>query len=107
MSPFSQVVTANRLRDGSVVFLTAGHRWSERIGVSAVAGDEAAAEALLAAAERAVRAGEIVAGPYLIDVEIAAGQLRPLRYREYLRAVGPSDHPEFGRSTEVLTVGQE
>jgi hypothetical protein len=38
-----------------------------------------------------------VVAPYLIDVVVEDGRVWPVRYREVLRAVGPSTHPEFNR----------
>jgi len=29
------------------------------------------------------------------------GEIKPLRYREVLRALGPSTHPEFGRPADA------
>ncbi len=96
----SQVVTANRLRDGLVVYLADAGNWIEEIGRGAVANDDEAAKALLAAGERAV-ADRIVVAPYLIDVKIEGGRVTPTRYREVLRALGPSSHPEFGRPADA------
>ncbi len=85
----AQVLTANRLRDGAVVYLSAEGEWVREIDRAAVADDEAAAAALTAAGEGAV-AGRRVVAPYLIEVETASGGLKPGRYRERLRAEGPS-----------------
>lgn len=90
-----QVVTANRLRDGLVVYLAEGG-WVEEVGRAQVADNDEAAKALLAAGERAV-AERVVVAPYLIDVKSEGGRVTPTRYREALRALGPSSHPEFGR----------
>ena len=83
-----QMVTANRLTDGAVVFLAADGRWVERL----VAGQpvpEGEAAAQLKRAEAATR-NEVVA-PYLIDVGPGAdGGIVALRYRERIRAGGPS-----------------
>jgi len=43
-----QVVTANRLGDGRVVFLADGYRWVEEIGLARVGETDEAAKALLA-----------------------------------------------------------
>ena len=90
-----QVVTANRLIDGRVVFLADGYRWVEEIGAARVANGEEAAKALLAIGEKAA-ADAIVVGPYLIAVSSDSGRITPTRYREVLRALGPSSHPAFG-----------
>jgi hypothetical protein len=84
-----QMVTANRLDDGVVVYLRADGTWSERCADGAVAGDGAAAEALLHAAEAAVAACLIIT-PYLIDVALGDGRPHPLGIREAIRAAGPT-----------------
>jgi len=101
-----QVVTANRLRDGRVVFLADGEHWVEAIGRSQVAEGETAAAALNAIADRAVAARKVV-GPYLIEVIRNGDRLTPKRYREVIRALGPSSHPELGRPETVTAAAQE
>jgi hypothetical protein len=100
-----QVVTANRLGDGRVVYLADGYLWVEEIGRARVAEDEDAGKALTAIAEKAV-ADRIVVAPYLIDVKIEGDHVTPTRYREVLRALGPSSHPEFGRPADVTSAAQ-
>jgi Protein of unknown function (DUF2849) len=85
----AQVITANRLFDGAVVYLSPQGEWVQRIEAAAVADDAVAAAALIAAGERAVQEQRVVA-PYLIEVEATAQSVRPKRYREQLRASGPS-----------------
>ena len=81
------MVTANRLRDGAVVFLASGGRWSTRVGEGHVAETEAHATELLRKAE--AMPTEVV-GPYLIEVAAGNGGWVPIRYRERIRAQGPS-----------------
>jgi hypothetical protein len=88
-----QVLTANRLSDGVVVFLDANGRWSEHIAAARLA-EKADAEALTEAGD--ARGDEVVA-PYLIDVALEAQGPKPLRYRERIRAFGPSIHPQFAK----------
>ena len=83
----AKVVTANRLREGRVVYLDAAGDWSPSIGRAACAGDAAASDALLALAEQAVRSGRVV-GPYLMDVALVDGAIQPLGTREIIRAAG-------------------
>ena len=89
-----QIVTANRLHDGLVVYLSAGDEWSERIEDSRLAADEAEGEALMAVAVEAVTVLRVV-DPYLIEVDRRDEAIVPVRYREVIRAVGPSVHPDF------------
>ncbi len=91
-----QVLTANRLSDGAVVYLTPAGTWSETITDSRIAEDAEASAALMAAGLN-VAGGRVADAPYLIDVVADEGGVRPLRYREQLRASGPSVHPEFGK----------
>lgn len=94
-----QVVTANRLADGLVIFLSDHDAWSEDLSRACIAADKAAAEALLAAAERAVNAQTVV-GPYLIDITDNAGSLAPVQLRERIRAAGPTIRPDLGKQAE-------
>ena len=87
------LLTANRLGDGTVVFLDFEGAWNESI-----------AEALVAHSPDEVRALEdrgaydaarnLVVEPYLVEIREAAGRFEPIRYRERVRAAGPSmlDH---------------
>lgn len=84
-----QILTANRLRDGIVVFLARDGSWSEDIDDSRVADEETDRVEMVAAGERAVAAG-IVVGPYLIDASVVGGRIRALRLRERIRAAGPT-----------------
>lgn len=82
------VFTANRLRDGRVVWLGAGDRWAETVAAALPFAPEAAA-AGLAQAQAAERRQEVV-GVYAAEVDLAGGVPVPLKYRERLRATGPS-----------------
>ena len=84
-----QMITANRLTDGAVVFLASGDCWVERFEEGRLARDEAEAGVLLQAAEAAVARAQVV-GPYLIEVSEQNGRLLPARYREHIRVQGPS-----------------
>lgn len=88
-----QVVTANHLRSGDVVYLTATAGWTRRIAEAAVVANVEAGAALLAEAEAQAKQNIVVA-PYLIPVQISgdagASPPKPIQYREVLRAEGPS-----------------
>jgi len=88
-----QLVTANDLLSGDVVFLSnAG--WSRKIAEAALAKGEAAA-ALLARGEADAKANIVVA-PYLVPVTLEEGRPVPLQFRERIRAEGPSVPPVTG-----------
>lgn len=82
-----QVITANRLTDGIVVYLAPDGAWREAIGEARIAEsaeETAELERIGAADEAACR----VVGPYLMEID-AAGH-RPARLRESIRAIGPT-----------------
>ena len=82
------VITANRLRDGQVVWLGAGDAWVESLLQASVVAGEAAAGALATgqAAERA----QLVVGVYAADVALTPRGVRPVSQKERIRAGGPS-----------------
>jgi hypothetical protein len=88
-----QVVTANHLLSGDVVYLTKASSWSRRIHDAAVVANVEAGAALLAEAETQAKQNIVVA-PYLIPVQISGDASvtppKPIQYREVLRAEGPS-----------------
>ena len=85
----AQILIANSLVDGFVVFLTATGDWSNDIAAAAVAENDGDAEALLNTAQAAEAANRVI-DPYLIAVDISGAEPRPTEYREYIRAHGPS-----------------
>jgi hypothetical protein len=93
-----QIVSANDLLEGDVVYLCADGGWTRHLSDAAVATDAEGAAALLAAA--VAQPGRVV-DPYLSDVAIEPGASpRPLHYREIFRTRGPSNRPDLGRQAE-------
>ena len=90
-----QIFTANRLADGAVVFLGGDGRWSEKPSLDGVfdASQEARMRGLAEAA-----AATVVVDPYLIEVAELDGDIKLLRYREWIRAYGPPCHPDFAKT---------
>lgn len=99
-----QVLTANRLRDGLVVFLTDGAAWSPWIEDSAIASTREAALDLEAKGVAAAKAN-IVVGPYLMDVVETNGRPRAAHIREHLRTLGPSVRRDLGKQAERAAGG--
>jgi hypothetical protein len=82
-----QMIIANRLVDGVVVFFDAQHGWVEGIDDGLVVDSDA--EAMLALA-KADEGRCLIVDPNLIEVEVDGGRLRPTAIREAIRAFGPS-----------------
>ena len=93
-----KIVTANRLDDGLVVYLN-GAGWSERIEDARIAGDDAAADGLLAEAEGQGQEIRVIE-PYLIEVALEGAAPRPVSYREAIRAQGPTVRLDLGKQAD-------
>lgn len=88
-----EIITANRLGDGLVIFLTTTG-WSENISAAEVSETQEATAVLLARSEEDVSR---VVGPYAITVERRPdGSLHAQKYREALRTRGPSVRTDLG-----------
>ena len=94
-TPLPQMVTANRLRDGDVVYWRAGG-WVEAFDQGDVFATEADAEAALRAAGKFV-AYNVVVNPYLFDVREEAHGIAPVKEREIIRAAGPTVRLDLGK----------
>jgi hypothetical protein len=90
-----QMLTANRLRDGDVLYRK-GNGWVLTLADGDVYSDQAGADAALAAANAELVRNEFVA-PYLFEVREDGGKIRPLKEREIIRAAGPTVHPHTGK----------
>ncbi len=90
-----QVVTANRLEDGTVMYLDSKGGWADRIEAAHTADNAEAGAALLARAETPAQALRVV-GPYLMEVTETDGRITPVGVRETIRAKGPSVGTDIG-----------
>jgi len=90
-----KALTANDLLTGDTVFWAQG-AWVEHFGEAEIFDGDVAAQALAAAETQLTR----VVAPYLFDVEETPLGPVPVAYRERLRALGPSNHPQHGKQAE-------
>jgi hypothetical protein len=94
-----QILTANRLHDGEVVFLTRAGTWSQTIDEAALAVEPQAAAALEARGKEDEKAN-IVTGIYLFDAERAQGRIRASHIRERIRTLGPTVRLDLGKQAK-------
>ena len=94
-TPALQVLTANRLRDGDVVYWRDGE-WVEHFRDADVFDGKTTADEALAAAQAFVK-GRVVVNPYLFGVRDEAGRLRAIEEREIVRSEGPSVRRDLGK----------
>src|SRR5690606_34158362 len=97
-----QMLTANRLRDGDVLYRK-GDGWVLALADGDVFADKAGAEAALAAATAELTRNEFVA-PYLFEVREVNGRIQPVKEREIIRAAGPTVHPHTGKQAGQFNV---
>ena len=98
-SETGKVLTANRLADGAVVFLTHTAQWSEAIDAAVVALEPQSASALAERGKQA-EALNVVTDSYLVEVERRDGRVRPLHIRERIRTLGPTVRDDLGKQAE-------
>ena len=89
MDTTGQMILANRLTDGRVVFLAADGRWVDDIAAGALTTEATTAQRLLAEARRAEDQSTVIE-PYLIGIRTVAGARQPVSFREGIRATGPT-----------------
>ena len=102
-----QVLTANLLQDGIVVFLGDSGAWDRSLESARLAHSDDDVTQLKAQGSVAAKANLIV-DPYLIEVEDAGSALAPVAFRERMRASGPSVNLEFNSKTngQAVLTGQ-
>lgn len=96
-APSAQMLTANRLTDGAVLYWMAG-AWTLRLADGDVFATQAEADAALAAAQAFIADNGVV-GAYLFDVH-ADGS--PVKEREIIRAAGPSVRDDLGKQADTV-----
>ncbi|WP_218108590.1 DUF2849 domain-containing protein [Pseudomonas putida] len=89
------LICANRLDDGAVVWLDAGHEWVETLQQAGTFDAQALVSATLTA-EAAVLANQVVA-PTPCEAWLVDGRPEPKSLRERLRARGPSVRSDLGK----------
>ena len=91
----AKALTGNLLVEGDVVFRGRDGGWREQFAEARLWTDDAEAEAALAAAKAEPLT---IVDAYLIDVRIEDdGSPVPISFRERVRALGPTIHPEMGK----------
>ena len=95
-----KVVTANRLREGDVVYLTADNLWTPHHHEAELIEDEAHAQLrLLHAAGQKL----VVVGAYLSDAKAGPNGPEPVHFREAFRTRGPSNYAH-GKQVDLTNV---
>ena len=93
-----KILTANRVTDGIAVWYADGG-WAETVSQADLAHDKAAEDRLEAIGAKAYADNEVV-DVNLIDAEVVAGVVEPVRLREKIRAAGPTIREDLGKQAE-------
>ncbi len=96
--PDPQMLTANRLKDGDVLYWKGGH-WILSLAEAEVFADPKAADMALAEAQKYVT-GNVVVNPYLFDVRVDGKGIHPVKEREIIRAAGPTVRADLGKQAD-------
>jgi hypothetical protein len=101
----AQVVIASRLSDGRVVFLKeatirGSAEWVLELGAADIADSDGRATELLSVGEADAIENQAIIDPYLIDVEDHDGEIRPTKFREVIRCLGPTIRLDLGKQAE-------
>lgn len=84
-----QIITANRLIDGIVVYFTPQGTWEHDVSSALVCDDDDNQQSTLTRANIGVENNQVI-DPYLIQVSVENSVITPLRLGERIRANGPS-----------------
>jgi hypothetical protein len=91
----AQIISANDLLEGDVVYLTAAGGWTRVLSDADLIEDKERAAVLLAGAK--AQSGKVI-DPYLLDVTTGPSGVRPAHIRERLRDSGPSFRADLQRA---------
>jgi hypothetical protein len=97
-----QMLTANRLRDGDVLYRK-GDGWVLALADGDVYADAASAETALKAAQGEMTRNLFVS-PYLFEVRDVKGTIVPVKEREIIRAAGPTVRGDLGKQAGDVNV---
>jgi hypothetical protein len=95
-----QVVSANRLTDGTVVFLGPQDRWVELLSEAEIFDGEAAISAALARA-KAAEARNLVLDCAAFEVTGSGPTIAAVHLRDAIRAAGPTVHRDHGKQARL------
>jgi hypothetical protein len=98
-----EIVSANRLTDGIVVFLAKDDSWVETLaGAELFSGKPAVAEGLKRA--EAAMARNLVVEILAVEVETTPRGIEPRHIRDRIRAAGPTVHRDHGKQAVAAAV---
>jgi Protein of unknown function (DUF2849) len=95
--PALQILTANRLKTGEVLYWRQA-TWVLNLDHAELFSDAGEAEAARGSAQAFVASNQVIS-PYLFEVRQDKTGLRPVKEREIIRSLGPSVRPDTGKQS--------
>ncbi len=96
----SQVISANRLSDGIVVFRASNGAWVEQLRDAEILPDSVAVKAALDLVELDIKANHVIEVA-AFDVAVKGDHVEPVHLRDKIRAKGPTIHPGHGKQAAL------
>lgn len=95
-----EIVLANRLTDGVVVYLGSNGTWVEHTDEAAIAYDTQSREALTAQADAGIKTQQVT-GWEFVEVEHENGTLRIVKNKHFIQSLGPTVRRDLGKQAEL------
>ena len=96
----SQVISANRLSDGIVVFRAPDGGWVEQLRDAEILTEAAAVKAALILVQQDVQANHVIEVE-AFAVTVKGDNVEPVHLRDKIRAKGPTIHPGHGKQAAL------
>ncbi len=97
---YAEAITANRLTDGAVLYLTADGGWTEKVEEAAATTDPAERQGFEEKAAAGLARQEITHWE-LAEVEIRDGTQTAVKNKEAIRSRGPTVRRDLGKQAEL------
>ena len=94
-----EIVLANRLTDGVVIYLDPAGQWQEDLDRAAVAADPENRARLQTQADAGV-AGQLIAGWEFTEVTLNGGTLEIVKNKQRIQSLGPTVRPDLGKQAQ-------
>ena len=90
-----QIITANELRNGNVIYLNASNIWVDNLTLACVYDIDKEGIDISNITNEAMRNNNII-GIYTISVQQNGNEILPISMKERIRSIGPTVTPNMG-----------
>ena len=97
-----QIITANALTSGDVVYLADCGCWVDQLAQAQAIHTPQDLDTAMATAQ-IDQDNNIILDPYAIVIKSSDGDPRPVRMKERIRAMGPTNRPDLGKQAMFIS----